>query len=112
MSVVPFVLLSVLVVVVLAVVGQDTPGEEDAGYGFLLVLLVLGTLVCEFAALVLGVAGVLQWGRGRAFAFLGIACSVLAMVTILSIAGPRDVARVTASLLEPAPKVHVSPGKD
>ena len=54
---------SAALLVVLAA-GKYTPGEDDAGYGFLVFLLVLATLLCQIVALELGVAGGLQRERG------------------------------------------------
>ena len=78
----------------------------------MMLVLVLGTLLCEVVAFVLGVVGALQRGRERSYAFLGIACSVLTVATILSLFGPVNVALRAAGLTEPQPKVHhVSPDR-
>jgi hypothetical protein len=113
LSFVPAVLLVILVSLILLLASRQPPGADETGYGFLVLVLVLGTLLCEFVALGLGIAGALQRQRKRKFAFLGIACSVLAVTTILSLTGPVNLARLAAGLTEPQPKVHVvSPGNE
>ena len=106
-SVVSGALLAILVALVFMAANNDPPGADETGYGFLVLFLVLGTLLCQVVALVLGVAGALQRRRKRLYAFLGIACSVLAVAAILSWAGPVNLARLAAGLTQPQPKVHV-----
>jgi len=63
--------------------GWDPPGDEVA-YGF--GLLMSGFLIeaVGIVALGLGVAGTLQRRRKRSFASLGVACSALVLVVILT----------------------------
>ena len=106
-------LLALVVVVVFMATNNDPPGADETGYAYLVLLLVLATLLCQIVALGLGVAGVLQRRRRRLFALLGIACSVLVVATILSWAGPINLARLAAGLTQPQPEVHhVSPGNE
>ena len=113
LSFAPAALLAILVALVFMAAIKDPPGADETGYGFLVLFLVLGTLLCQVVAMVLGVAGALQRRRERSYAFLGIACSVLAVATILSLVGPVNLALRTAGLMEAQPKVHVvSPGNE
>lgn len=80
LSFVPGVLLAILVPLVLLLASTQPPGADEVGYGALMLLLVLMTVVSELVALALGKAGALQRQRKRTFAFLGIACSVLVLV--------------------------------
>ena len=113
LSIVPAVLLAGLVPLVFLLESMQPPGADEVGYGALMLLVVLMTVLSEMVALGLGIAGTLQRERKRTFAFLGIACSVLAVTTILSLTGPVNLARLAAGLTEPQPKVHVvSPGNE
>ena len=107
MSTVSGALLAILGALVFMDANNDPPGADETGYGFLVLVLVLGSLLCQVVALVLGVVGAFQRRRKRSYAFLGIACSVLAVATILSLAGPVNLARLAAGLTQPQPKVHV-----
>ena len=113
MSVVSGGLLAILGALVFRAANNDPPGADETGYAYLALFLLLGTLLCQVVALVLGVAGALQRRRKRSYAFLGIACSVLAVAAILSFAGPVNLARLAAGLTQPPPEVHhVSPGNE
>ena len=74
-----FAALILLFAILLRTVSQ--PQEYAAGWGVLVLLVILMILVSEILALVLGIAGVLQKRRKRLFAFLGIALSVLVFVS-------------------------------
>ena len=80
MSVVPAVLFVGLVLLVLLLASMQPPGADETGFGFLVLMLGLMTVLSELVALGLGIAGVFQRRRKRTFAFLGIVCSVLALV--------------------------------
>ena len=63
--------------------GWDPPGDEVA-YGFGLGMLGFLIVAVGMVALGLGVAGTLQRRRKRSFALLGVACSALVLVVILT----------------------------
>ncbi len=67
---------------VLDALSKQPSGADQTGYAFGMFLLLLLTITSEVVALELGVAGALQWPRKRAFAFVGVACSVLVLVEV------------------------------
>lgn len=73
-----FVALILLVALQMRIATQ--PQEYAAGWGVLVLMLVLAIVLAEVAALVLGVAGVLQRRRKRFFAFAGLATCILVCV--------------------------------
>ena len=62
-------------------IGINPPGDEVA-YGFMVAMLVLGIAFSEVVALMLGIAGALQRRRGKSYAVLGIACSLLTFTVV------------------------------
>lgn len=84
LSFVPGLLLVALVALILLLASTQPPGADETGYGAAVILLVLMTVLSEIVALGLGIAGALQRRRKRLFAFLGIACSVLAVVALFT----------------------------
>ena len=59
LSIVPAVLLAGLVPLVLLLASMQPPGANEVGYGALMLLLVLMTVLSELVALGLGIAGAL-----------------------------------------------------
>lgn len=57
---------------------------NEAGFGFMVLMIGSLLILLELLALGLGIAGALQRQRKRLFAFLGIACSICVLVFILT----------------------------
>lgn len=84
MAIVPGIFLVILVVLILLLASAQPPGADETGFGAAVILLVLMTLLSEIVALGLGIAGAFQRSRKRSFAFLGIASSILIMVSVFA----------------------------
>ncbi len=109
LSFLPVMLLAGAFGLVLYLTRNDPPGADQTAYGFWILLLAVLTALSEVAALGLGIAGALQRRRKRAFALLGLACSILVLVAIYANVGLGRVVFVIPELVNP-PEVHsVSP---
>ena len=90
---------------------HDSEPALAAGGFFLMAMAFLTGLV----ALGLGVAGAIQRERKKAFAFLGIACSVLALAMLNTELGFAELTSAITGITDPGPNVEVhvvSPGSE
>jgi hypothetical protein len=106
-SLVPGILFLVFALMVEYAVSKQPPDADTVAYGFWMLMLAVWTVLTEIVALGLGIAGVLQRRHKRLFAVLGVGCSILVLVVILSQIGLANFATRVVGLTEPQPKVHV-----